>query len=292
MRHSPSYRPGASPPNPGCSAAATASASLDQRLSDFAAALLDPGRPVPPGLTGPDGEASLKRFAVYRNNVVAGLGETLKAAFPATCRIVGDEFFSAMARVYVSREPPSSPVMLAYGAGFADFVETFEHTAALPYLGGIVRLERAWTEAYHAPEAVPLDPAAFAGVASDRLPDIVLSLHPSLRIVRSSFPIVTIWQMNVGGGVPRPVDIDGGGEDALVLRPAAEVRVHALPPGAAAFIGALAAGAPVVGALNSARLDDPCFDLGGTLTGLMEAGAIVGWDLAEGPGRDRPGRSA
>ncbi|WP_143328493.1 HvfC/BufC N-terminal domain-containing protein, partial [Caballeronia terrestris] len=99
---------------------------IDARQSAFAMAILHPEYPIPPGLTGPDGEPSARRFAVYRNNVVAGLCDALKAAYPATRRIVGDEFFAAMARAYVLREPPRSPVMLRYGEGFADFVGAFE----------------------------------------------------------------------------------------------------------------------------------------------------------------------
>ncbi|MEJ0024779.1 MAG: DNA-binding domain-containing protein [Rhizomicrobium sp.] len=263
---------------------------LGRRQAEFAAAILDPALPVPAGLIGPDGEPSAKRFAVYRNNVVAGLCEALKAAFPAVRRIVGDAFFAAMARLYVPCEPPNSPIMLDYGAGFAGFVDRFEPAAALPYLGDVARLERAWAEAYHTAEAEPLDPMELAAIAPGRLPHIGLLLHPSLRMVRSPFPAVTIWQMNVDGGVPVPVDFDGGGEDALIVRPAAEVEVHVLPPGAAAFIAALGDGAPVVGALHAALLDDSRFKLDGVLAGLMEAGAIVGW--AEAPVGNRTGAPA
>lgn len=250
---------------------------LDARLGAFALALLDPDKPAPPGLVGPDGLPSAKRFAVYRNNVVAGLIDVLRAAFPATCRIVGDDFFNAMARIHVSRTPPASPIMLDYGAGFPDFVGVFEPAATLPYLSDVARLERAWVEAYHAAEAIPLAPAAFAGIDPASLSSIRLHLHSALRIVRSRFPAVRIWQMNIGDGVPVAIDL-GAGEDALVVRSQAEVAVHVLPQGAASFITALAARAPVAVAFASALSEAPCFDLGGALRGLLEAQAIIGWD--------------
>ena len=115
---------------------------LAERQGDFAAALLDPGRPMPIGLVGPDGEPSPKRFAVYRNNVVVGLMEALKDAFPAVHRIVGADFFRAMARAYARVEPPRSPIMLDYGAGFPDFVRQFEPAAVLPYLAVLVLVRR------------------------------------------------------------------------------------------------------------------------------------------------------
>lgn len=254
---------------------------LRARQRAFAAALLDPDRAVPPGLVGPDGDPSAKRFAIYRNNVMVGLTEALAAAYPVVRRLVGADFFAAMGRIFASRQPPRSPIMLEYGAGFADFIAAFAPAAQLAYLPDVARLERAWVEAYHAAEARPLDPAALAALSPGAAPRTILGLHPSLRLVRSAFPVVTIWQMNVAGGVPAPVDPSAGGEDALVLRPAGEVEVRALPPGAAAFIAALAAGGTILEGAMAGLADHPRFDLGAALAGLVEAGAVTGWRAAD-----------
>ena len=254
---------------------------LVERQREFAAAVLDPELAPPPGLVGPDGEPSARRFAVYRNNVVAGLVDALKAAFPAVCRIAGAEFFRAMARAYVVRHPPGSPILLHYGAGFPESIDSFEPAATLPYLGDVARLERAWTEAYHAPEAPPLDPAALAAVAPERVPGMRLVLHPSARLVRSRFPALTIWRMNVGDGVPAPVDLAAGGEDALVARPMAEVEVRSLPEGGAVFVRALTDGASVLEATEAAIAADSRFDLPANLAGLIGSGALIGYRLAE-----------
>lgn len=257
-----------------------AAPSTAERQHDFATALLDPTRPVPEGLVGPDGRPSLKRFNVYRNNVVAGLTATLKDAFPAVARITGEEFFLAMGRIYVALDPPASPIMLDYGRGFADFVESFEPAAGLAYLADVARIERAWAEAYHAAEAEPLEAAAFAGIGADDLPHLSVTLHPSLRILRSPFPALTIWQMNIAGGEPAEMDLTAGGQDTLLLRPGADVEARALPPGAAAFIIALGKGETMIEAMKQALTDDPRFDLPACLSGLMAAGAFIAFDIA------------
>src|SRR5229473_2572730 len=253
---------------------------LAERQRDFAAALLNPGLRLPPGLVGPDGEPSPKRFAVYRNNVVVGLTESLKDAFPAVRRIVGADFFQVMARAYVVTEPPQTPILLDYGAGFPEFIREFKPAATLPYLADVASIERAWTEAYHSPEASPLDPGTFGAIEPDQLPGIRLLLHPSVRVVRSQFPALTIWQMNVGDGVPAPVDLAAVGEDVLVVRPVADVEVRSVPRGSLEFIRALAGGMSVLAALTAAISVDPGFELSTNLSRLMQAGALVGYTFA------------
>jgi Putative DNA-binding domain len=249
--------------------------SLAERQTHFAAALRDPARPAPPGLIGPDGEESPRRFAVYRNNVAVALTDALRANFPATCRIVGEAFFREMARAYALREPPNTPVLLDYGAGFPDFVARFEPAASLPYLADVARIERAWTESYHAPEVGALDPATLSQIPYDRAAQLRFTLHPSVRIVRSRFPSLTIWRMNVADGVPAPVDLEAGGEDALLARPEAEVEVRAVPPGGAEFIAALAEGENLAEAANAAMRAAASFDLAANLTALLGAGVFA-----------------
>lgn len=261
---------------------------LAERQGAFAAALLDPKQAVPAGLVGPDGESSLIRFSVYRNNVVVGLIEALEAAFPAIYRIVGGEFFHAMARAYVALEPPTSPILLDYGAGFASFIAAFEPAASLPYLPDVARIERAWSEAYHAAEASALGPEAFAAAPLERAAEIRLLLHPSLRIVRSRFPALTIWRMNVADGVPEPVDLEAGGEDALVARPAAEVEVRVMPEGGAEFVAALKGGRSLAEAAACGFRAHPAFDLSANLAALIGAGIFTGYSFGDGAG---PGKS-
>ena len=257
-------------------------ASVDPRLPDrqreFAAAILDPRRPVPPGCVAPDRRLDAKRLGVYRNNVAASLIEALTQSFPAVLRIVGEEYFRAVARVYVAQDPPASPVMLEYGAGFPSFLRQLGTLSSLPYLPDVARIERAWLESHHAADAISLDPASLARLPEVHAGDACFALHPSLRIVRSSYPALTIWRMNVGDGVPGPVDLSSG-EDALVLRREADVEVRAIPAGGAQFLEALAQGQSLEGAAEAGMRACPEFDLTAHLTALLDAGAFVGYRL-------------
>lgn len=247
----------------------------DDWQGTFARALLNPEEATPHGLRDPYGMPALKRFAIYRNNVVAGLIEALKVSFPVVCRIVGEQFFKAMARVYVLENPPQSPVLLHYGETFAGFVDGFEPAASLPYLGDVARIERAWLDAYHAPEARPFSTSMRASIPLERVPTTQLHLHPSVRLMRSKFPSFTIWSTNIEGRTPRAVDLEAGGENVLLCRQAAEVKSHLLSDAGMEFIRSIASGRSIVEASGVALDVDNNFDLPTTLARMMEVGCFV-----------------
>lgn len=237
----------------------------------FADALLNADRPIPHGVITPNVASPARRFAVYRNNVVSGLVKALERRFPVVEKIVGDEFFAAMAGVFVTEQPPRSPLLAAYGDSFPAFVATFEPARELPYLADVARLEAARTRAYHAADATPVGADQFAALDGEVAGDLRIAMHPSSEIVRSAFPIVTIWAMNSGEQELAPVE-DWRREDALVARPYLDVQVRRLPPGGAAFLLALAAGRSIGEAAQAALADDTDFDLTCNLAGLIGSG--------------------
>lgn len=244
---------------------------LSERLKTFGQAALNARLPVPEGLTGPDGLPSDRRFAVYRNNVVVGLVQALKAAYPVVHRLVGEEFFRVMGTYFVRRDPPASPILLHYGESFPDFLAIFEPVAHLPWLPDVARLERARLEAYHAAEAPAgnlstMDPGRFG--------QLRLTLHPSLRIVTSRFAARRIWQANLADSPPPAIDPTGP-EDTLFLRPDAQVLALALAPGGAAFLRALERGRPVMVAALDGIAETPGFDMAGTLSLLFANRAVI-----------------
>lgn len=260
---------------------ASAIAPLAQRQQEFARALLDTTQPTPGGLQDPDGKACPRRFTVYRNNVAVGLIEALEASFPAVCRLVGRRFFRALANAYAGSDPPRSPMLWEYGAGFPGFIARFGPAASLPYLSDVALIERAWLEAYHAPDAAALEPRELARVPSERVGQIRFSLHPSVRWVRSSYPALTIWRANVARGAPPPIDLAAGAEEALLVRPAAEIAVCALAPGGAVFLKSLARGRVLADAAAAARrgAQPQHFDLGEHLAVLLSCGAFQSFSL-------------
>lgn len=244
--------------------------------SAFAAALLNPALPPPAGLAAP--ADVVQRFNVYRNNVVFGLVRALAAGFPATERIVGAEFFAAMAREYVLAQPPFSPVLLHYGDTLPDFIAAFAPAAELPYLADVARLEMLRSRAHHAADADSLPPAMLARLDPASLQEMHVTLHPACAWLRSEHPVATIWAMN-SDVLPLTEIAAWAPEDVLVLRVGhgltQRVDIRRLPPGAAAFLDDLRDDRPLGDAALSAFAEVPDFDLPAALAALFTDGLIT-----------------
>ncbi len=233
-------------------------------------ALLDPDRAVPAGLVTWNGSDPAQRFAVYRNNVTVSLMQALADTFPVCQALLGAARFRDLARAFVRAQPPRSPVLARYGAGFADFIATHPLAAAWPYLPDLVRLEMACLDALHAADAEPLAAGVLAAVLREpeRLPALRLALHPSLATLDSPYAVVSLWAAHQGDETPARV-APSVAESAWVLRRERSVRVLPMAAGDVRFIAALRAGVT----LGEAAATAAAGESGG------EPGAAGGFDL-------------
>ena len=250
---------------------------FDTTIDAFAAALADPAAPPPAVTHGRLGAPDARRFSVYRNNVAVGLIGALEARYPVSRRILGADLFHAMAHAFAIRHPPRSPVMIAYGADFPEFLET--HKQALDPLAGdlanvaeVARLESAWVEAYHAEDAPVVTVDVLGTLSPAAMPRTRVEFHPAAFLLRFAAPAASIWAAHQGGA-QTSAPLGRLGEDALITRPGPDVLVRVLPPGGYEFAARLRGGATLMEAAESAPLRD--FDFGTHLVGLVEFGAVA-----------------
>ncbi|MBI1260888.1 MAG: DUF2063 domain-containing protein [Rhizobiales bacterium] len=221
------------------------------------------------------------RFAVYRNNVHVSLVDALAASFPAVQRMVGDDFFRGAARVFLSQGLPQQASLIGYGESFPAFLAAFEPARGLTYLPFVARLELAWLAAYHAADAVPLVAADFAAVPGDAMAALRFELHPSLQLVESPMPVLELWRRHIEDEVIAPMQLAVEREVLMVLRPEAQVVLHALSAGEAAMLRALAQGASL-GAAADAAAPHSGFDLTQALLRLISGGVLTAFQFPEG----------
>jgi hypothetical protein len=243
---------------------------FETTIDAFAAALADPSA-APPAMTrGRLGAPDARRFSVYRNNVAVGLIGALEARYPASRRIAGDEMFRALARAFVRTRKPRSAVMIAYGEDFPEFLAGCDGVALS--LRDVARLENAWVEAYHSRDQPAARMVRLAALSDDILPGTRVVFHPAARLLRFSTPAASLWA--AAQGCERPSEpIADSAEDALVTRADVDVKVRVLPPLGYDFALKLKDGATLIEAAEA--MNDPAFDFGTHLVGLVEAGAVA-----------------
>ncbi len=245
--------------------------ALGRFQDDFARALLAVDETAPPAVAALAGQPA---FAVYRNTVMKGCIDALQANYPAVNRLVGEEWLRAAAAVYARNTLPELPMLLDYGAGFADFLAGFEPAAGLPYLPAVARLDRCWTEAHAAATEDPLDPAAIAQLAEGNFYRLRLQPHAAARWAWcADAPAYTIWSRN-RSDVQDDHEIDWRAEGALLTRPRDAVAWCALDRAGCAFLDSCAAGSTVAEAAQAALDADDAADLSRLIATLLDAGAF------------------
>lgn len=245
---------------------------------NFATALFDPSAPVPPSIQAAGRARAQSGFAVYRNNVIVSLIKAVGQRFPVIRRLAGEESFDAVAHRYVLARPPRSPVLIAYGEDFPHFVRSLGSEAMYEYLADVAELEWMRGRAYHAAEAVPVDREAFAALDPERLDGVRIHLHPSFSLLKSRFPVVTVWECGQEGSDDDSAMIrQWGPESALVARPFFDVQVWRLSAGGYAFVGALGQLASLSVAAAAGMAAEPGFDLAAAFAMLIESNIVTGF---------------
>lgn len=245
--------------------------ALAEQQRQFAQALFD-SRATPHILPMFDGDAqtSEQRFALYRGNVSAAWAKALAAAYPVLQALVGEEFFDALAKEYGRAYPSEAGDLNLFGAGFAEFLTSFEHVTDYPYFPDMARLEWALHRAHYAASSARVEATALAVLRPEQLDDVLLSLRPPCTLLRSGWAVFELWQAHQPGmGDSFPADLMQA-NFGIVLRPL--WKAEAMQLSAAAFIAleALAEGKSLGAALDAACEVDPDFDFGANLRQWMQ----------------------
>jgi hypothetical protein len=240
----------------------------------FSNAILNPDVALPIGVHGPHSGKADRRYAVYRNNVTLSLIGALEANFPAVKRLVGGEFFTGMAKIFVRAHPPKSRLLAEYGDELAAFIETFEPLAAYPFIPDVARLERLWLDSYHEADAPVLDGARLAKLDPEALFASRFVVHPAARLFASPYAAVTVMSSNRAEGEIPEID-PSQSEFGLVTRPSLQVDVRIISASSHFFLIRLIEGQSLAEAAEAGMEKYPEFDLAANLQGMLAAGVFT-----------------
>lgn len=233
----------------------------------FHSGLLNPALPIPEGLEDGRSQPAGRRYGVYRNNVTVSLREALAEGFPSLVGLIGRESFDHVARAYLRQSPPTSPLMMHYGAELPEFVASLEQLKHLPYLADVGRIDVAMRRSYHAADSSGIDVKELQVLDEATLLSTTFCFAPSMILLRSPWPIGSIWHYTMRGG-DKP---SGTAQDVVILRAEYDPEPFILGPGAGDVLHALQNGV-AFGAALEASGDD--FDLEPLLNLLMTNNAI------------------
>jgi hypothetical protein len=239
----------------------------------FSHAMMDGSAAVPAGLIDSQNASAGRRFAVYRNNIAVSLTEAMHSAFPVIAKLLGNANMDGLAGLYLRAHPPSSPLMMFYGAEFPAFLEAMPQLSHLGYLGDVARLELALRQAYHAADAAPIAPEALADLSEADLLATKVRFAPALQLLRSQWPVGAIWHFNTVAGALKP---QAGAQNILITRPEFDPMPQVLSDSAILWVSALQEGASIAEAVARATEVEAGFDLAPPLTLLLQGNAIIG----------------
>ena len=107
----------------------------------------------------------------------------------------------------------------------------------------------------------------------DELAGLRIALHPSVSLVGSQFPIVSIWEVHRTAQLA-PIR-EWVPESALVARPSLDVEVWRLPAGGYVFLGSLSQGMAMAAAAECAAAATGEFDVAENLAVLLRANVVI-----------------
>ncbi len=244
--------------------------------------LEDDDRAAVAAIAADAGLSPAARFGIHRTNTIVSLLAVLQAAYPAICRLVGEDKFNFVARAYVRAHPPKVPQLSSYGWRFANFLATFPQSRNIPYMPDLARLEWARNKALFASDVDPIDVAALQTVPADRYGALAFALHPSVSAIASRYAIHRVWDAyRADRAEPLAVDPEAAAEHVLVLRPRFAVESVVISPGDFTLLLALKAGASLEAAASAAVATEPSLDLQTALLGHLTRGTFAGFSIAQ-----------
>lgn len=231
-------------------------------------------------------------MGVYQNNTRLTLLSAVETTYPVIARVLGDEFFTGLARSYVITTPSVSGNLFGYAQQFSAWLrhwlaalEDRDEATELAYLPDLAQLEWLVHQAHFAPDAPAFDFNALQAVNPAQQGALCFVLHPSCALFTTDYPVAQIWRMHQGDAASPPsIDWDAVPERSLLWRQSLSqfeiaVKLEECAAGAHQFLNDLASGETFMQAASSALAIEATLDLQALLLDLVSDGVITGFRL-------------
>lgn len=170
------------------------------------------------------------RMRVYAGGYLARMQEALAEVFESVHQVLGEGVFIEMAEAY-AKQCPSHDYNLSFaGRHLPLFLKTWPRTEVLPFLPDLARLEWLICQAFHAYEQPAIDPQKFSAISPDSWEKIKLLFQPSVGLVASPWPIISIWQARKQPKESINIPLKDHAQQALIYRHQVQVMCEPVDP--------------------------------------------------------------
>lgn len=212
--------------------------------------------------TGNDRLSPVEQAEIYREQFWLRHTSCLVEDFPGVGGILGQEDWERLVEEYLEATPPVSHSLRDLGDVLPAFIEKLEWLPHRELCTDMARLEWAYVEAFDADDHPPLDAQKLATMPESAWETAKLVLHPSVRLLKVRYPVVTLRQRirkaedsddHVHIAIPEPEALN-----LVIFRSQnRNLMDEALPDGAFALLAALGDGLSLVDACGRAMLELP-----------------------------------
>jgi hypothetical protein len=181
-------------------------------------------------------------LSVHAGGYPARIHDALVEAFPAVAHFVGEAEFVRLVSRFASVTPPTRYNLNEAGAGFAAFLEADSADRRLGFLPDLARLEWRIVVAFHARRLPSADPSRLADLAragEQACASGAIALQPGTGLVRSKWPILSLWQLRETPRSEISLAVEGRPERVLVWREGETVKLDLVDDDEASVITGL-----------------------------------------------------
>ena len=224
---------------------------------------------------------ALRSVALYRRLIRNNFVQVLRITYPVLHRLVGDGYFSVLARGYIKKYPSTSGDLFLYGRHLPALLQRLDASALLVELA---RLEWACHEVYQAADSSPLSPDRLQAMVSADPSRVTIQFHQTTRFLSFPVPVHRVWlALQPEASLDEVVDLPLPEEETglIVARSDGKVQVTPLAWLDYRLVEALSHGADVASIEQMALEYEPAFDFAKLMTTLLRLHVISGCSVEE-----------
>lgn len=140
------------------------------------------------------GWVETNNFSIYRHNRRTALLKALANIYPVCRKIMGEQYFQEIAKIYLEQYPSYSANLNDYGAHLSGVLAHSSFIVEWPYLIDLARLEWQLHCIFIGADEPFFDWQTLATISSVQHTDLIFHRPVNSALIYSSFPIDRIWK--------------------------------------------------------------------------------------------------